>query len=345
MNSRINDLPQTVGVIYSHVKPEYFPTKAQYVTEKDALRDAKIVAKYLEKMDIKPLLYPGTPNLAQRLRKDKPNMVLNLIGSIKGSEYLAAAIPGVLELLEIPYTGSDILGLSLDFNKFLVKKLLEQNGIPVPRYQLFITSTDLIDPTLRYPLLAKLNEIHGGVEITKDAISENEKHLRQRLKFLIDTYKQPVIVEEFIVGREIECFLFEGLNKKVYLSEIVFTKMGGKYKFAVFEQQWQEHHERIIRYQKYEDTLLKEYVKRAFDVMRMSDYGKFDVRLDNSGRYFFIDSNSNPYFGPKEIQAPMALTLDLYGVSFADVLKRLILNTMRGAHGKKLMAFASNGET
>jgi D-alanine-D-alanine ligase len=339
-------LPKTVGIIYSEVKREYFPTEAQYLTEKDALRDAKIITRYLEHMGIKPLLYPGNASLAQRLRRDKPNMVLNLVGSVRGNEYLTSTIPALMELLEIPYTGAGVLGESLSYNKFLVKKLLEQIGVPVPHYQLFSSPNDLLDSMLRFPLISKLNEIHGAVELTRDAVSENEKHLRARLKFLISTYNQPVLVEEFIVGREITAILLEGLNKKVYFGEKVFTKKGDKYIFATFEDQWLEGEEEAFHYAKYRDPLLTEYVKRAFDVTRMSDYGKFDVRLDSSGRYYFLDSNSNPAFGPKECDCAISNILGLYDITFTEILKRLLTNTMRDAAGKGLLSFPDiKGET
>ncbi len=344
MNKKNNNhfrMPRSAGIIYSDVKREYFPTDVQYVTEKDAFRDAKVIAKYLKKIKIKPILYSGSATTPEKLRRHKPDLVINLVGSVKGNEYLASTIPGVLELLDIPYTGAGILGESLAYNKFLVKKLLEQNGIPVPHYQLFNTPSDLLDPTMRFPLISKLNEIHGAVEITKDSVSENEKHLRERLKFLIKTYEQPVLVEEFIVGREITAILLEGLNKKVYLAEKVFHKPNEKFVFATFEDQWEHNKKNSFVYHKYKDPLLTEYVKRAFEITRMADYGKFDIRLDNSGRYFFLDSNSNPAFGPKELDCAIANILDLYDISFIDILKRLLLNTVRDAQGKKLLPFAS----
>ena len=88
-------------------------------------------------------------------------------------------------------------------------------------------------------------------------------------------------------------------------------------------------------YQKYEDPLLREYVRRAFDIAKMMDYGKFDVRLDSSGRYFFIDSNTNPAFGPKESDCALSYILDLYGIDFPEILRRLLINTIRDAKGKE----------
>ena len=341
---RIEDLPRRIGILYSDVRREYFATEAQYITEKDADQDAELIGKYLQALGVTVFLYPGSADLPALLERDHPDVVLNLVDSVKGDESLSSAIPGVLELLGVPYTGADILGLSLDTNKFLVKKLLQQNGIPVPQYQLFNNSNEYMDPTLRYPLISKLNSIHGAVEITADAISENEKHLRERLKFLIQTYKQPVLVEEFIAGREITAILMEGMIKKVYLAERVFTKPAEKYVYATFEDQWLLPGGDTFRYEKIDDPILREYVKKAFDVTSMYDYGKFDVRLDQSGRYFFIDTNCNPAFGPKELDMALAVILDKYGIPFPEILKRLLLNTVRDAVGRERLPLPAEDE-
>lgn len=327
--------PQSVGIIYSEVKREYFPTETQYLTEKDAEHDAEVIGGYLERMGIKVFYYPGTPTLVVDLLRDRPEMVFNLVGSIRGQEYLASTIPGILESLDMPYTGAGILGETLAYNKFLVKDLLQSHGIPVPRSQLFSSSALLLDMKMRFPLISKLNEIHGAVEITKDAVSDNEKHLRERMKSLINTYKQPVLVEEFIAGREITAIVLEGLNRKVYLAEKIFKEENNPNQIASFEYQWTEE----ANYQKFEDPYLADLVKKAFDVLRMSDYGKFDIRMDQSNRYYFIDSNSNPAFGPKELDCAIANILGLYGIDFTEILKRLLLNTMRDAQGKERLPF------
>ncbi len=332
------DFPKKVGIAYSEVKREYFPTEAQYLTEKDARRDAEKVAACLHNFGIKVFLYAGDPDeLMMDLKKDEPDMVINLVDSIKGQEYLSSAMPGIFEALDMPYTGVGILGRSLDYNKFLVKDLLQSHGIPVPRFQLLSSVSSILDPHLRFPLISKLNEIHGAVEITADAVSPNEKHLRDRLKYLIKTYEQPALVEEFIAGREITAIMLEGKNKKVYLGEKIFTDGSDPMAFVTFADQWLESGKRLIRYEKFNDPQLVEYVRKAFDVLRLSDYAKFDIRLDQSGRYFFIDSNSNPALGPKEVDCAMGIILDLYGIKFSEIMRRLLLNTMLGAQGKEAL--------
>ena len=325
-----------IGIIHSDVKREYFPTEEQYITEKDAIEDAEGIASYLTKLGAHPILYPGNESLVENLRRDNPNMVFNLVDSVKGNEYLSSTIPGLLDIMDIYYTGAGLLGLALTYNKFLVKKLFSQVGVPVPNFQLFSTPNDVLDPNMRFPLISKLNEIHGAVEINDKAVSENEKDLRERIKYLTNTYDQAVLVEEFIVGREITCMQLEGLNTKVYLAEKVFNKPNDKFVFATFDDQWVNNPEDKslwpYTYAKYEDQNLKDLVRKAFEVTRMADYGKFDVRMDQSGRYFFIDANANPAFGPKESFTAMGLIIsELYGVPFTDIIKRLVNNTLYNA--------------
>lgn len=324
-----------IGVIYSDVRREYFPTEAQYITEKDAGDDARIIGNYLEELGYGVLLHPGNSRLPAWLRKHRPDLIVNLVDSVKGTESLASAIPGVLELLELPYTGADILGMSLDTNKFVIKKLLQQHGVPVPNFQLFTTPADYLDPALRFPLISKLNSIHGSVEITEDAVSENEKQLRKRLRYLIRTYKQPVLVEEFISGREVTIIVLQEKKKSVYQAEKMFKDLGRKYNYLTFEDQWLTEMNAAFHYVKYEDALLKEYVKKAFNITKMGGYAKFDVRLDQSGRYFFIDTNCNPALGPKEQDVALSVIMDLHDIGFAEVMQRLVDGAFRESNRKK----------
>lgn len=328
----------TIAILYSDAKREYFATEEHYLTEAEVYERAKIIAPYFEKMGATIVLIPGNEDLNTRLKKLKPTIVVNLVDSIRGDEYLASAIPGTLELLDSYYTGSGILAMSINFNKFLTKKMLEQYGLPVPRYQLVGDPNEPINPLLRYPLISKINDIHGAVEIDERAVAENERALRERLKRLISTYKQEVLIEEFIVGREITAIVFEGLKRKVYVGEKMFneTRVPGPYKIATFTATWLDEEKdptkQIYHYEKYDPSdTLKEDIKKAYNVLKMEDYAKFDIRIDQSGRYYFIDPNVNPAFGPKESACALGLVMDLYGVDFQEILKRLVVNALNGS--------------
>jgi len=331
-------LPKRIAILYSDAKREYFPTEQLYISEVEVKERAELVAKYLEKMGIETALFAGDSGLVENLKKFGPDFVLNLVDSVLGKEYLAAAIPGTLELLNIPYTGAGMMGLTISANKYFAKNLLRQYGITVPKYQLITDPNEEIDTEMDYPLISKLNEVHGSIEIDETAVSHDEKSLRKRLDFLMKTYKQPVLLEEFIVGREITVLVTEGINQKVYAGEKIFGEpFTDKFKIVTFTANWNDAsaEAEAITYKKYEmPERAREMAKEAFEVLRMEDYGKFDIRLDESGRHYIIDANHNPTFGPKEVGCAMGTLLNMYDISFEEMLQRIITNTLAEANGK-----------
>ncbi len=322
-----------VAILYSDVKPEYFPTEEAYLTEKDADVYAGAVAKYVAKMDIDVELFAGDDKLAAKLKKYQPDIAINLVDSVRGDETLAPAVSGMLEMLHVPYTGSGILGQSLNTNKYVIYQLLQNGGVPVPQHQLFTSPHQMIDPVLRYPLFAKLNNMHSSVAIDENSICSNERELRAKLKDMYDQYRQSILVDEFIAGKEVTVPVLDGLNTKVYPAERFFgaaeaDKPEG-YKFMTFKQKWVNWED--MGFAKYDNDYLRELARRAFELTKMSDYGRFDVRLDGAGRHYFIDANTNPFFGPpQETHSPYAMILAMYGVDFTEILKRLFLNTLKG---------------
>ncbi|MEI6690348.1 MAG: hypothetical protein WCL07_01215 [bacterium] len=323
-------LPKKIAILHSDVRREYFATESLYATEVGAEIYAGDVATYVNKLGIETLLLPADENLAAKLQSWKPDIAINLVDSIRGDETLSASVPGLLEMLHISYTGSGILGQSLNTNKFVVYELLQNNGIPVPSHALITDPGDMIDPELRYPLFPKLNNIHGSVDIAEDSICNNEKELRAKIKDLFSKYKQPILIDEFIAGKEVTIPILDGLNTKAYPALRNFGQEHEKegYGLLTFEKKWTDYLD--LGLTKYEDATLREYAKKAFEILKMSDYGRLDVRIDAANRYYFIDANTNPFFGPpKETHSTFSMILDMYGVSFTDVLRRLILNTQR----------------
>jgi D-alanine-D-alanine ligase len=323
-------LPQRIAILYSDAKREYFPTEEQFITEVEVKARAGDIAKYLNDMKIDTALFPGDADITANLKKYNPDFVINLVDSVYGQEHLCATISASLELLRIPYTGSGLMGQAINSNKYLTRNLLEQWGLTIPKYQLITEENDEIDDSLDYPLFVKLNEIHGSVGINSDSICQNEKQLKTRIKMLMDLYHQPILIEEFIMGREITVIVFEGVRTKVYAAEkILNPDIDNPYKIVTFDWNWNSDFENAITYQKYElPDAVKDQVKTAFDVLKMEDYAKFDLRLDLSGRHYFIDANANPALGPKN--CAISSILDLYDISFEELLRRLIQNTLSG---------------
>lgn len=331
-NRHINHLPRKVALLYSYAKREYFGTYDEYLTEKGARAEAEKFIPYFKKLGVKVCLIPATPNMVNHLRREKPDMAINLVATVKGYDYIASSVPATLEMLEIPYTGSTILGFALGCNKYLIYSLMEQHGLPVPRFQLVSHVRAELDQGLKYPLILKLNEEHSNVAITADAVADNEKELKQRLRYLLKTYNQDVLVSEFIDGREFAAFVFQAYNRKVYAIERKFSRpVKNGHWFLDFDTVWKdsdEEYEAKVDSVKYHDRLLEALVKKAFQVTKMDDYGKFDVRMDRKGKYYLIDANCNCHFAPPD-RSEFAMTMKMHGVPFRILLKKLLQNTMR----------------
>ena len=206
---------------------------------------------------------------------------------------------------------------------------MKSNGIPVPNHQLMTTHSDMIDPDLRYPLFPKLNVEHSSIGISDSNICEDERQLRSKVKELMDKFKQPILVDEFIAGIEVTSSVLESVNTKVYS---VQRKTLGETKEDVmtFDKKWKKWDN--IVYEKYESEKVKDVVKKTFDVLKMSDYARIDLRIDASNRIYVIDPNANPFFGPpKETHATYSIILDMYGIDFLETLKRIFINTIKDA--------------
>jgi D-alanine-D-alanine ligase len=328
-------LPQKIAILYTDAKREYCSTDEEFQTIDGSYEEAKLFDPYFKKLGVETCYIQADIHMTARLRKEKPDMALNLVTTVKGYDYLGATVPGTLELLEIPYTGTNILGFSLGCNKYLMHALLSQHGIPVPNFQLMTSKNTPLDPTLQFPLILKLNEEHSNIEIKKESVVENEDQLRRRLRYLLKTYQQDVLVSEFIDGREFAAFLFHSYNRKVYAVERVISLPGNpKHQFMDWTLVWdttgKEYADRLKKV-KYHDPILDAFVKKAFKVMRMDDYGKFDIRMDHKGNYYFIDANANCHFAPPESECDCEIShvMPMYGVPFKILLKRLLQNTMR----------------
>lgn len=316
-----------VAVAYSHVERDFFPTKAAYDAEVEVEERAKEVAQKVEELGLNVRLYPGDQYFLTNLLVDKPDVVINLVDTLKGKDRLQTSVPAALELSSIPYTGSGMEGLIIGNNRNLTKRLLVAYDIPTPAFQFIRRVGSSIDSELGLPLIVKLNESGGSVGIDNKAVKETSKMAQKKIDEMISTYKIPVIVERFIDGPEVTVIVFDdGTKKRVFMAEKVFRKKpDGKHYFTSLESYDDLY---AYKYKPLEDEALKEKIKRlsirAFNALHHKDYAKFDVRVEESTNTpYYTDSNPNTAFGP-DTGLPMTEVMMMYGVAFEDTLASLL---------------------
>src|SRR5262245_22792146 len=203
-----------VAVAYSHVEREWFPTEEAYQAEIEVEGRAQEVVDELEKLGIPAKGYPGDPYFFTNLIVDDPDLVLNLVDTLKGRDSLQTSIPAALELANIPYTGAGMAGLVIGNDRNLFKQLLIANNIPTPAFQYIKRKGTCINAEIGLPLIVKLNEGGGSVGVDDKAVQETIEEAQRKVEEMIESYKLPVIVERFIDGGEINAIVFETDRKK-----------------------------------------------------------------------------------------------------------------------------------
>ena len=144
----------------------------------------------------------GNLELPQKLIKLKPDICFNICeGHIGDSR--ESHVPALLEMLRLPYTGSQVLTLALTLDKPMTKRILTYHDLPTPAFQVFERVNEPLDPQMRFPIFVKPSREGTGMGVSSESIVQDENQLRIQLRRLFERYDQPVLAEQFIDGREI----------------------------------------------------------------------------------------------------------------------------------------------
>jgi D-alanine-D-alanine ligase len=152
----------------------------------------------------------GDLSLAEVLPRLRPDICFNISEGHWGDSR-ESHVPGILEMLRIPYTGSGVLTLALTLDKAMTKRVLSFHGLPTPAFQVFERADEPLDSDLRFPLFVKPIREGTGMGVSGESIVRSKPALRARLDELLARYRQPILVERFIRGREVTVGLIGNL--------------------------------------------------------------------------------------------------------------------------------------
>jgi D-alanine-D-alanine ligase len=156
----------------------------------------------------------GDATFLDSVREAKPDLCFNICEGHFG-DGREAQIPAILEMLRIPYTGSQVLTLALALDKPMTKRVLTYHSLPTPAFQVFERINEPRDPDLGFPLFVKPSREGTGMGVSAESIVRDETQLRAQLKRVFERYDQPVLVEQFIEGREVTVGILGNLRSPV----------------------------------------------------------------------------------------------------------------------------------
>jgi len=158
----------------------------------EAIRAGGYICEFLE----------GDLTLFDTLRSFKPDICFNIAEGHFG-DARESHVPSILEMMRIPYSGSKVLTLALALDKPMTKRVIAFHNLPTPDFQTFERVDEELSPEMKFPLFVKPSREGTGMGVSRNSIVYNEKEMREQIALMVEKYKQPVLAERYIEGREV----------------------------------------------------------------------------------------------------------------------------------------------
>jgi D-alanine-D-alanine ligase len=251
------------------------------------------------------------------------DMVFNFCEGMEGIGR-EALVPALLDAYRIPYTFSDPVVLGLCLHKALTKRVVRDAGVPTPAFAVVETPADLEGVRLRYPLFAKPIAEGTGKGITSRSRIGTPAELREMCAALLERHRQPVLVEEYLPGREFTTGVIGtgSAAEVVGTMEVILMDTADAHAYTYVNK---EHFEDRVRYELVkgaEAAACADVALKAWRALGARDAGRIDIRMDAAGVPCFIEVNPLAGLHPQHSDLPIICTL--VGMEFTELVRRVM---------------------
>ena len=320
-----------IGITYN-LKNEMIPgtiLDKEYTEEFDSISTVEAICDVFAGAGHETIKLGGSIEVADRLRAEKVDFVFNIAEGHIGRNR-EGHIPAILEMLETPYSGADPLTLSLTLDKALAKKMAARAGLPVPAYRVIHSISELLEKetNLTYPVITKPAWEGSSKGIYNSSKAHNKKDMEESVRLLLNKYPgQPVIIEEFIRGREITIGVIGNSPAQVLgLMEITDRNSPNADFFYSLDvkRNWKE----IVEYtsppdiSRILDKHLRYYALLAFREFGCRDVARIDFRISEGGRIYLLEINPLPGLSPD--YGDLVIMARKNGVPYEDLVMSIL---------------------
>jgi D-alanine-D-alanine ligase len=202
--------------------------------EFDRIETIEAIMHSIESEGHSAFLLPADTNLPYTLRETRPDLCFNIAEGLTGDSR-EAQVPALLEMLQIPYTASRVLANAIGLDKTMTKRLWRQHGLPTADFQEFNTGYELLSRSLCFPMFVKPAREGTGMGMDEGAIVQGEAELRRRIRWVIEEYRQPALVEEYLPGREFTVAVMGRQDAALFAHRPELYRRDGFHRFPVLE--------------------------------------------------------------------------------------------------------------
>lgn len=273
--------------------------------------------------------------LIHELTNPAPELVFNLAESFRGKSALESNVAALLNLLDLRYTGSSPAGLILAGDKTLTKKVLAFHGIQSAKFATMYRGQSDWVGDIEFPLLVKPPQEDASLGITQKSVVKDVKELLDVISATQQEYQSPVLVEEFIDGREFYVGVIGNSRVEALpIIELDFSKFpAGLPKIASWEAKWgDEGDEKGAEFEGTQSVFptdlpeeLAEKIQRvaidSFQALRLRDYARIDLRVTPQEEVYVIEANPNCYLEQNSEFARAALK---HGMDYPALIARIV---------------------
>jgi D-alanine-D-alanine ligase len=271
-------------------------------------------------------------NLVNRLAMgERWDLVFNVAEGLHGRSR-EAQVPALLEAYAIPYTFSDPLTLALSLDKAMAKRVVRDAGVPTPWFHLVEARGDIakIPPPPSWPLFVKPVSEGTGKGVDERSIVRGKRELQERCRLLLQRYRQPVLVETFLPGREFTVGIL-GTGTEARPVGVIEVKLLAEAEREVYSYTNKERCESLVQYVLVEDPAIAAEASSvsiaAYSALGCRDGGRIDVRANAAGRLEFIEAN--PLAGLNPTHSDLPILCSLAGMSYQSLIGGIVESASR----------------
>lgn len=271
----------------------------------------------------------------EKLREVKPDIVFNFAEGLKGISR-EAQIPAILDMLGIPYTGSDPLTLATCLDKSRTKEILTYHKIPNPKFILADSFDSMKNNGLTFPLIVKPISEGSSKGIFSSSFVQNENELENEINRVLNEYDQSALVEEFLPGREFTVGVLGNGTEAIALPivEINYKEFPEDFvPIYSYEAKWildtKENPLDVFtcpaKVSEELENQIKETVLNAYKTLRCKDWSRIDVRLDKNNIPNIIEVNPIPGILPDpNDNSCFPKAARTYGLNYEELVNQVL---------------------